>query len=359
MNRILLGIVVLLIFSCSKQEQNAEYLPKATGKAGDVILVMDSVQWKGELGKEVRKIFQATMPGLPQEEPVFNLIWVHPSRMKLLTQIRNLVYVFTLDQETIGSKTLRKDFTPETLEKIKTDTSFFQFSRKDEYAKGQEVMYLFGDTEKNLINHLQENGQNIIDHFNDVERQRLETNLFGTRATQGVAAFLKKEQGIELRVPIGYLLADKTQDFIWLRQIDSNRDKDIFITWKPYTSEYQLLPDSVIEWRDQVARKYLFEDPENPVSYLVTERENFDVSAKQVMLNKHFAMEIRALWKTNTQTMGGPYIGYALVDQSKGRLYYIEGFAYAPGKDKREIVRELETILWTFRTSEDLATPTN
>jgi hypothetical protein len=77
------------------------------------------------------------------------------------------------------------------------------------------------------------------------------------------------------------------------------------------------------------------------------------------MLNKHFAMEIRALWKTNTQTMGGPYVGYALIDQSKARLYYIEGFAYAPGKDKREIIRELETILWTFKTSEDLAAPTN
>jgi hypothetical protein len=183
--------------------------------------------------------------------------------------------------------------------------------------------------------------------------------MFRTKSTRGVTTFLRKEQGIELRVPIGYVLADKTSDFIWLRQIEANKDKDVFITWKPYTSEYQLLPDSVIEWRDQVAKKYLFEDPENPVSYLVTERENFDVSAKQVMLNKHFAMEIRALWRTNTQTMGGPYIGYALVDQPKARLYYIEGFAYAPGKDKREIIRELETILWTFRTSEDLAAPAN
>ena len=70
-------------------------------------------------------------------------------------------------------------------------------------------------------------------------------------------------------------------------------------------------------------------------------------------------MQIRALWRTNTTTMGGPYIGYALVDQPKGRLYYIEGFAFAPGKDKREIMRELDTILSTFRTSADLATPTN
>jgi len=359
MNRIVIVFFVLVAFSCTKKERDAEYLPKATGKSGDVILVMDSVQWKGELGKEVRKIFQASIPGLPQDEPMFNLIWVHPSRLRLLTQIRNLVYVFTLDQTTAGSKALRKDFTPETLEKIKADTSFYRFSRKDEYAKGQEVMYLFGDTEQNLIRHLRMDKQNIIDHFNDVERQRLEANLFGTRSTLGVATFLKKEHNIELHVPIGYVLADKTNDFIWLRQIEANRDKDIFITWKPYTSEYQLLPDSIVEWRDEVAKRYLFEDPENPISYLITETENFPISAKQVMLNKHFAMEIRALWKTNTQSMGGPYIGYALVDQPKARLYYIEGFTYAPGKDKREIVRELETILWTFKTSDELAVPTN
>src|SRR5262245_55812631 len=108
MNRTLIGILVLIAFSCSKEERNAEYLHKATGKPGDIILVMDSVQWNGELGAEARKIFRATVPGLPQEEPMFNLIWVHPAKMRLLTQIRNLVYVFTLDQASIGSKKLRQ-----------------------------------------------------------------------------------------------------------------------------------------------------------------------------------------------------------------------------------------------------------
>ena len=217
MNRLLIGVFVLLAFSCSnKKEDNPQYLPKATGKPGDVILVMDSVQWNGALGSEVRKIFRATVAGLPQSEPMFNLIWVHPSRLKLLTQIRNLVYIFTIDQTTAGSKFLRRDFTPETLEKIKSDTSFFRFTRKDEYAKGQEVMYLFGDTEQNLILHLRREGQNIIDHFNAIERSRLEANMFGTKSTQGVASFLRKEHGIELRVPIGYVLAEKAADFVWL-----------------------------------------------------------------------------------------------------------------------------------------------
>ncbi|MBA4057986.1 MAG: hypothetical protein C0490_24935, partial [Marivirga sp.] len=180
MNRIIISIFLLTItLSCSKKEKlDPAYLPKATGKPGDIILIMDSVQWRGELGTELRKIFRAEVPGLPQSEPMFNLIWVHPSRLKLLTQIRNLVYVFTLDQTTEGSKRLRRDFTPETLNKIKTDTSFYRFTRKDEYAKGQEVMYLFGDTGENLIRHLRKDRQLIIDYFNDAEQKRLEKNLF-------------------------------------------------------------------------------------------------------------------------------------------------------------------------------------
>ncbi len=357
MNRIIIGILFLAItLGCgSRDRKDPRYLPNATGKPGDIILIMDSVQWRGELGSEVRKIFRSEFPGLPQSEPMFNIIWVHPSRLKLLTQIRNLIYVFTLDQTTQGSKTLIRDFTPETLDKIRSDSGFYRFNRKDEYAKGQEVLYLFSDTQANLIRHLRKDRQQLIDFFNDVERKRLEKNLFGTKSTTGVASFLRKEHNIELRVPIGYVLADKQNDFIWLRQIEAEKDKDVFITWKPYESEYQLLPDSVVTWRDATAKKYLYEDPENPISYLVTEKEHSDVLARQVKLNGHFAMQVRALWKTNNNSMGGPYVGYALVDQGAGRLYYIEGFAYAPGKDKREIVRELETILGTFRTSDDLA----
>lgn len=351
MNRILICVfLITAAIACNTQkDKNPNYLPKSTGKPGDVVIVMDSLQWKGDLGTAVKKIFHAEVPGLPTDEPMFNVIWAHPSRLKLLTQIRNLVYVFTLDQNTSGSRGLRREFTPETITEIKSDTSFYHFTREDEYSMGQEVMYLFGDTEQHLIHHLALNGQQIIDHFNEIERNRLVQNLLGQKSTKGLTAFLRNEPGIEFRVPIGFKLADKQDDFVWLREIESNKDRDVFITWKPYESEYQLLPDSIVAWRDAMAKKYLFEDPDNPISYLVTERENFDITARQMDLNGHFAMQIRALWRTNNLTMGGPYVGYALVDEAHARLYYIEGFAYAPGKEKREIMRDLDAILWTFK----------
>jgi hypothetical protein len=133
--------------------------------------------------------------------------------------------------------------------------------------------------------------------------------------------------------------------------MDAQVDKDVFITWKKYESAYQLLPDSIIAWRDNVASQYLFEDPDQPDSYLVTETSVpfRPVISKQVTINGHYAMELRGLWKTNTNTMGGPFISYTLVDEKAGLLYYIEGFAFSPGKPQRETIRELEAILWTFK----------
>jgi hypothetical protein len=130
-------------------------------------------------------------------------------------------------------------------------------------------------------------------------------------------------------------------------------DKNVFISWKNYASEYQLRPDSLIAWRDDIASRYLFEDPERPNTYLVTETTvpYKPVVARQVNFDGQFAMELRGLWKTNNNTMGGPFISYSLVDESRGRLYYIEGFCFSPGKNQRETIRELEAILHTFKSA--------
>jgi hypothetical protein len=346
MKHILPIFCALLFFSC--QEKSSEYLPKATGKPGEVVLIVDSLQWNGALGTELKKIFRAEVPGLPQEEPMFTVIRAHPEKnLHLLTQLKTLVYVFTLDQKSKGSRLLTQSLSPETIKRIKSDTSFYLSTVKDEYARGQEVMYLFGDTEENLIRHLSKNGKQLIDHLNKLERERLASKLFS--ATSGITSTLRKEQKVDIKIPSTYRLANKKKNFVWARQIFADQDKDIFITWKPYESEYQLLPDSVMAWRDEIAKANLFEDPKNPISYLVIEKEDAPVYAQQVNFNNKFAMEIRGLWRTNHRTMGGPFLGYALTDESRGLIYYIEGFAYAPGKDKRELMRELETILWSFK----------
>jgi hypothetical protein len=348
----ILCLLLLVIVSGCSSDDNPEYLPKSTGSPGDMLIIMDSIQWKGTLGKEVRKVFASEMPGLPQSEPVFNIVHMHPVRKGLLHQMRNIVYVFTLDQKTSGAIFVRNKFTKQTIERIKTDTSFHLSTRQDEFAKNQHVMYLFGTTEDQLISYLHRQKQNIVDYCNKMERERMVKQL--PRSSSSPSQFLPRELKCDLRVPLTYKLADKSEDFVWFRMIGPNSDRDIWLTWKPYTSEYQLLPDSLIEWRDQTLKKYVFEDPERPDTYLVTEQEDSKVHARQLRFNDQFSIELRGLWVTNTHTMGGPFLGYALVDEGRQLLYYIEGFAYNPGRDKREMIRELEAIIWTFKTSNQL-----
>ncbi|MEQ9591088.1 MAG: DUF4837 family protein, partial [Cyclobacteriaceae bacterium] len=336
---------------------NKENLPPASGISGDMYVVMDSTQWKGDLGAVIDSLFRTEMQGLPRKESIYKLRWIDPRKFNfVLKQRRNLIFAFTLDQNTQGARIIRNLFTPESLSKIKNDPTSYVLTRPDVYANGQEAMYLFGNTEKDLIENVRSKGHLLVEYFNRAERERLAVSLFKAGQVKGISEWLQKNLDCSIKIPFGYKLVENNNEFLWVRQINPADDKDIFISKTDYYSKDQFTKENLIAHRDQFCKKYLFEDPEVSNSYLTTETTIpfIPVTTKEVQLNKHYAVELRGLWRTNNFTMGGPFVGYALVDEEKGKFYYIEGFTYSPSKDQREIIRELETILSTFRTSESL-----
>jgi hypothetical protein len=346
-------IILLFVFSCSREGGKASdsLLAPATGKAGEMLLFMDSVQWRGPLGDALRDIFQQEIGGMPREEAMFTLRWVNPRKINsVLKGVRNLVFVVTLDNNTSASNVIKNYFTLESREKIVNNPNLFLYTAKNEFAKGQEVMYLFSRTEEELILHLKVNRERIIQHFNTIEKERLTEGLFRGKEQIPLTNKFIQDNGFYLRVPNGYQLVMSTKTFTWLRQIDRDVDKDIFITRKPYTDTKEFNQENIIKFRDEVASTYLFEDPERLDTFIMTETEVpfIPVTTKQVSVNGNYAVEIRGLWRTFNKSMGGPFLGYAIADEENGLFYYIEGFTYAPGKSQREIMRELDVILSTF-----------
>jgi hypothetical protein len=343
----------VLVVACSDKKS----LPQATGRTGDVFLIMDSLQWKGPLGRVMDSLFSAEMEGLPRKESIFHMRWIDPRKLNyVLKQRRNLIYAVTLDQRSVGASQIRRTFTPESLEKIKTDPNLFSQNIQNLFAKNQEVLFLFANTEADLIEKLRTYGTKLVNHFDTRERERLTEGLFKAKQVTGVTEILRKKFNSEIKVPFGYQLVANDSNFFWLRQINPNDDKDIFITRKKYSSQEQFKADSLIAWRDEICRYNIFEDPERIETYLVTETSipYKPVITKETTFNGKFAIEMRGLWRTNNLTMGGPFVSFAFVDEPAGLLYYIEGFTFSPGKDQREIIRELETILHTFKTSSEL-----
>lgn len=356
---ILFALIIFLLPSCGSENgtKNTSLLPKASGRAGEIIVVMDSGQWNGLLGAKIKQTFRQELPGLPRTENMFKINQVDPQKFNsVLKTVKNILFVVTIDKATPGALEVQKYFTPTALETIQENEKFFISTADDEFAKDQKIMYLFGKNEKALIKNIADNESRVQNFFNQAEKTRLRKGLFKAKEGKGLTDMLIKDHDTYMQIPFGYKLVLNQPGFVWFRQINDESDKNVFITYRKYNSEKEFSEESIIKMRDSLARNQLFEDPDDPETYILTETKVpfIPVVSREINFKNKFAKETRGIWKTNNLSMGGPFLGYTMVDEELGRLYYIEGFVYSPGKSQREFMREMEVILSTFRVKAEI-----
>ena len=322
---ILAFFLISIASACSdKDGTNSRLLPKASGRPGEMIVVMDSAHWAGELGTAVKQTFRAEVGGLPRDEQMFKINRVDPRKLNdLLKGVKNLVFVMALDSRSSETRALKSYFTPASLERIKKDSSIFVHTSTDEYAKGQNIMYLFSSTEKALTKKIKKNSNTLQNYFNQAEHNRLLAGLYKAKEPKGLRDLLISNHNCSMRLPFGYQQVVNEQGFVWFRQINDESDKNVFVTYKDYKSPEQFEKENLIAFRDSVAREQLFEDPDYPDTHILTETSvpYIPVTAKEINFNDKYAVELRGLWKTANISMGGPFVGYAIVDEELARLY--------------------------------------
>lgn len=345
--------------SCSSKSEEEtfsyrDFLPPSQGGRGEILLQMDSSKWEGELGAAVRELYMAPMPGFPQPaEPIFKLYHVAPKKVNdLLEEYHSIFVVLSLESNSTDSDILRKKFAKESLDRIKADTTPYLIVKQDVDAKNQQVVYLIGKNDKQLIKHLKSNEEKLREIFYKTERERSYLVAFRGGKQTGKMERYKKEHDFMIGIPEGYQEAKDIHEgdsgFMFMRLIDNanGRDRNVFVAYKPYTSQGQLSPDSLLAWRRELGEKYM-KDPDRG-SYVTDQTDVVPYFSQEINFKGHYAIEIRALWKLTSLTSGGPFLGYLIVDEKKNRLYYIEGFIFAPTSKKRDYIREVESILWTF-----------
>jgi hypothetical protein len=345
----------MLGWACDSRERGkpAIYdLPAARGRTGEIIVVMDTAQWSGEVGEALRSVYSAELPGTLRGERMFSLRKAHATQLNnVLKQHKNLVFVVSMERNSAATQRLKSFFPPEGLQQIAKDSSLFYQLAPNQFAVGQMVVFLFGQTDKQLANHLRINRRKLQDIFAETERQRITNGLSKLRAKDNLEDKIAKTHNIQLLLPRGFefvkeeISPDKKTGFLWVRMPDAEVDKSLILAYKPYDSEKQFSKDSLIAWRNSLGKAHLYGDPEKPESYMITEPLE-PPTLRESTVNGNYAQEMRGLWRTNNAVMGGPFLSYSFADSKTGRIYYYEGFVFAPSRDnKREIIRELEAIL--------------
>lgn len=357
---LLLSFILLSVISCvSKSEKDGEgkskmddsFLPEATGQPGELVIVMNKEKWKTELGDALKEVLHAKVPGLSRNEPSFTTRVIEPFQFNRIFQLsRNIIYVTTLDGTAPADKWLQNTLTDNSKERIKTEPDLFMYNSDNQYARRQKVMHLFGNNETELIKHIKENDEIIRNYFNMAERERLAVDIRASVDSKAISNRYQKEHGYYIKVPVGYEVALDEVDFTWSRYLPSvGPSKNIFVYYKDYESQEEFKHENVIKLRNEIGKKYIYGDPENKESFMITETEFMKPVFREINFDDKYTVEMRGAWKTNNFSVGGTFISYTFVDQTTNRLYYVEGFVIHPNEQHRELIRQMESIISTFR----------
>jgi hypothetical protein len=136
-----------------------------------------------------------------------------------------------------------------------------------------------------------------------------------------------------------------SSNFVWISNELAESSQGIFIYYYPYTDPDAFEVDNLLDKRDAFLKKNVMGP--NAGSYMTTERRFYTVK-KEFLLKERYFVELRGLWKLENGFMGGPFVSLTTLDEENNRVVTVEGFVYAPKGRKRNLLRQVEAILYTL-----------
>ena len=307
--------ISFLFFSCEKKNDN---LPrKTTGKINTISVIIDDQLWNGEVGDSIRNKFASPVIGLPQEEPLFT---INQYPIKLLEG-------FMTDNRTIivVKKGVENNF------EIK----------KNQYASPQNVFHIFGKTGTDIIKILEKNAAKMIQLIKQMEIA--ESQRINSQSLLNPKVIANKFH-ISLKIPSTYAYVLHKSKFMWLKKEIIGGNTSLLIYEVPISSikKNSNLITSIIKMRDSIGDLYI--SGTEPKSNMITE-EAYAPYLFKITLDGKKTYETKGTWELKNDFMAGPFINYAIVDKENDRILVLEGFCYAPSKEKRDLMHELESII--------------
>lgn len=294
----------------------------ASGTNNEVMVLMDDTAWESSPGRALFEVLNSHAKALPQPEPNFSILQIEPE---------NFTSTF---------KMARNILIPD----ISNIYSYPKLTAEiDKYAVGQVIMNIHAPDSASFVKFVTENRESIVNYFVTKE---LERN--GKWLKREISSPLIRAQqlfGINIHVPKGLTNVTEHPNFYWATNNAPRGRQDIIIYQFPYTSETVFEKDSLISIRNEMLGKYI---KGSFNSEMTTATSAYPPDYRTMELDGIFRAELRGLWEMTTDMMGGPFVMQAFVNDNTGMVVVVEVYVYAPEMNKRNLMRNLESTLYTI-----------
>lgn len=321
--QILMAIAsVVLMASCASDSTHMR--KNITGRAGELVVVISKESWEGKPGTLIRETLAQAQVGLPQDEPLFDVIDVpHVAFKDIFKSTRNIV------QTSISSN---------------VENPGISFT-DDVWAYPQATVQIKAKDAEQFEQLLTENKDKILSYFLLAEKERITMN-YNKIFEKGLYNILNEDFGVTMKAPPGFRVMEQQKDFLWVQYDTPEIFQGIAIYTHPYVSDSAFTVDYQLPIRDSLLKKYVPGPTDG--SYMTTEKQ-FEQTFNVLRHNGNYASEMRGLWKVENDFMGGAYIALSELDIANQRVINTFAFVYAPSKDKRNFLRQLEAIIYSLK----------
>ena len=321
MKKILASVFALMaLASCGNRSE--VLLPNVSGKAGEVIVVMNKPDWEGALGNATRELLAADCPWLPVREPLYSLVNIAPADLSNLFKVHRNIVFFDIDPQVAesGVKYL-----------------------KDRWAKPQCLVSVAAPTSEDAIHFLATDGGKISAYIEQAERDRVISNTLHYEE-KPLYGKVSEVFGGSPHFPTGYSLKKRTSDFVWVADEKQYTNQAVLI-YKYPAEEDPFTIEKIIAHRNAILKANV------PGMFDNTWMTTGDYPAPYIEYLKYrgrsFA-QVRGWWEVENDYMAGPFVSHSFYSPDGKEVVVAEAFLYAPKYDKRQYLRQVESILYSW-----------
>ncbi|MEI6865289.1 DUF4837 family protein [Flavicella sp.] len=325
-NLLLLLSIVLLFTSCESKKGQKRIFLDSNGRMNHLLIVMDNSRWSGEVGAKLKEIIMTPVLGMPQQENQFGVSQIPEiSFGKMFKASRNILIV-SLDS-----------------------VNNFQ-SKKNIYAKPQQIIKITGTSEEKLVEMLELYQEQMIRSFKEFDIQNIQKSHIKNSYFETSFKTLNN-LGLEMVIPKFFKKVDDTGEFLWLRQrlsggiAKGDGTSNILVYSVPIPKSKKNLVKIISNMRDTIGKKYIPGSQEN--MYMVTEKL-YTPRVFRTKMDEKPCYVTYGKWDLLNDFMAGPFLNYVIEDVKNNRWIVVEGFVYAPSVEKRDYMFELEAVLKTI-----------
>lgn len=325
--QLLAVLFCLLALSSCKNGNKKTLLPNVSGKAGEVLVAIEREQWEGNLGVAIRETLASDTPYLAQREPLFALSNVPPGSFNNMFKMHRNLLLVNINPQNVSSGVVYKN---------------------NVWAQPQALVQVNAATQEQALELFEEAASLIAEFFEQSERDRNIANakLYEERALQPP---MERVTGGIVHFPSGFRCRMVTDDFVWMA--DEKQYVQQYVMAYKYPAQGDVFAlENIILKRNEVMKANvpgMFEG-----SYMTTSTAQ-EPTTRSLRYHGRDFMETRGFWEVQGDFMGGPFVSHSFYSKDGKDIIVLEAFVFAPRYDKRQYLRQVESLLYSFEWKED------